>query len=554
MSAELQFIKPSQLPDLIDIAGAKGLAIKGGKTYQVPQESLIGPQGSQGPQGVKGEQGPAGEDGVDHFVYTAYASDNAGTGFSLIPTDLLKYRAEIHSTVEIPNPTASDFAAATWVKYIGEDGEGAGDMLKSVYDTNNNGKADAAEQADNATNAEKLAGVAANLYALKSYVNSLLNYISSAIPTSGSTLFEQAGSMNWLVKQVKIVTLADNLTETSVLATYDSPTVAGAVDGGAGQVMVKIPKFYYRETSNDSGELVQLEVADNSRPGFTCHPKFVRPDGSEREFIYIGAYEGSNSGGKLASVSGLPVWTSQTLATYRSSAFSRGSGWYPYDFWTHHLIQLLFYMYYATFDSQAALPGYTERTTWNDSYKRNTGRSNILTGINGTVPADLSGQDSDLDDTNWRIAEKYIANRFLFIENIFGHVWKFLDGCTFDGRTGQPNYAYVTNDPTLFSSADAEILANYQQLGYDLPAASNEAYIESLQAGFLPKKHGGSSSTYVTDYFWSYLNDTARDYFRSGLAGGTLGSGGQAGVAAHLSNLSLGYAYSYLGSRLCAAP
>lgn len=161
---------------LASLVGPQGP--KGDTGDQGPQgiQGLKGDTGDQGPQGIQGiqgEQGPAGEDGVDHFVYTAYASDNAGTGFSLIPTDLLKYRAEIHSTVEIPSPTASDFAGATWVKYIGEDGEGAGDMLKSVYDTNDNGKVDTAEQADNATSADKLAGVAANLYALKSYVDAI---------------------------------------------------------------------------------------------------------------------------------------------------------------------------------------------------------------------------------------------------------------------------------------------------------------------------------------------------------------------------------------------
>ena len=39
-----------------------------------------------------------------------------------IPSDTLKYRAEIHATEEIASPGASDFSGATWVKYIGDDG------------------------------------------------------------------------------------------------------------------------------------------------------------------------------------------------------------------------------------------------------------------------------------------------------------------------------------------------------------------------------------------------------------------------------------------------
>lgn len=58
------------------------------------------------------------------YIYMAYASDNAGTGFSLTPTNSLKWRAEFSSTVYYASPTLSDFNAngAVWIKYIGDDG------------------------------------------------------------------------------------------------------------------------------------------------------------------------------------------------------------------------------------------------------------------------------------------------------------------------------------------------------------------------------------------------------------------------------------------------
>lgn len=73
-----------------------------------------------------GTSGADGQDGTSTYTYVAYASDNAGTNFSLTPTDLLKYRAEIHVTTELNPPTAGDFSGATWVKYIGDDGEDGG--------------------------------------------------------------------------------------------------------------------------------------------------------------------------------------------------------------------------------------------------------------------------------------------------------------------------------------------------------------------------------------------------------------------------------------------
>lgn len=91
--------------------------------------------------------GPTGAKGDDSYCYTAYASDASGTGFSLTPTNELKYRAEIHVQEAIAEPSATDFADAVWVKYLGDDGTGVGDMLKSTYDTDDDGIVDSAEHA-----------------------------------------------------------------------------------------------------------------------------------------------------------------------------------------------------------------------------------------------------------------------------------------------------------------------------------------------------------------------------------------------------------------------
>ena len=75
------------------------------------------------PAGVKGDKG------VESYLYTAYAEGADMRGFSLIPADHLKYRAEIVSRVPLNPPTFADFALAAWVKYLGEDGAFYGDVL-----------------------------------------------------------------------------------------------------------------------------------------------------------------------------------------------------------------------------------------------------------------------------------------------------------------------------------------------------------------------------------------------------------------------------------------
>lgn len=75
------------------------------------------------PQGIQGETG------TESYLYVAYAAQNDGQGFSLVPANSLKYRAEIISRTPISNPVWNDFAAAEWVKYLGDDSTVYGDVL-----------------------------------------------------------------------------------------------------------------------------------------------------------------------------------------------------------------------------------------------------------------------------------------------------------------------------------------------------------------------------------------------------------------------------------------
>lgn len=64
-----------------------------------------------------------------------------------------------------------------------------GNMLKSVYDTTDNGKIDTAE------NAEKLGGVIAANYALKTYVDSAIASLVNSAPGALDTLTELANAL-----------------------------------------------------------------------------------------------------------------------------------------------------------------------------------------------------------------------------------------------------------------------------------------------------------------------------------------------------------------------
>lgn len=62
------------------------------------------------------------------------------------------------------------------------------------------------------------------------------------------------------------------------------------VDGSAGQVMVEIPKFWYRVL--DVGTDRYFWISPASSPGYKVHPMFVR-DSVEMDYAYVGAFEAS---------------------------------------------------------------------------------------------------------------------------------------------------------------------------------------------------------------------------------------------------------------------
>ena len=382
------------------------------------------------------------------------------------------------------------------------------------------------------------------------------SFMGIDFPDDSSTIPTFVGNSNWKTKpwylsDMARVLLADDLTENEVLNTWGNPINPSDADltGASGQVMLRIPKIYYREFFDSTGKLTGYRLSPEPLSGYKLHEKFSW--GSGRDYIYIGCYEGSlDSNSKLASVSGVDVLTNKILSQFRSYAQSRGSDWHDYDFFTQHLLQMLFYPLMMNLNSQAALPGYTGSSAWDETYKRLTGRSDILTTMNGSVNIDLTDKDSDLAGI---VAEgEAIANRFLFIENLFGHVWKDLDGVSFDGRIGYPNTAYVTADPTKFSSIEADILSNYTNLNISIPAASDYGYIKSMQGLLIPKEMGGDSATYFSDYFYPYLDNKSYNYLRLVRSGGSLSIGASAGVAARSSIYGLGHANALLGSRLCA--
>ncbi|MGI6533900.1 MAG: Ig-like domain-containing protein [Peptococcia bacterium] len=104
---------------------------------------------------------------------------------------------------------------------------------------------------------------------------------------------------------MKLCNVADDGTITAYIGRHSS----FKRDGSNGQVMVKIPKFYYKHTYDEGTKKHEFWVADGPAEGFKLHPVFLRA-GVEKPYVLLGAYKASlgrnqtDTVDALASVSG----------------------------------------------------------------------------------------------------------------------------------------------------------------------------------------------------------------------------------------------------------
>lgn len=256
----------------------------------------------------------------------------------------------------------------------------------------------------------------------------------------------------------------------------DSTRKAGGSDaiinGTDGNVMVEIPKFWYKY--ENVGGVHKWLISDAARTGFEVHPAFIR-GGVEKSFRYYCAYQGYTLNGKLISGSGRRPTTNKTRAGFRTEAAANGPGWSQIDWNLLIAVQLLYLVEYANFNTQAMLgEGITAGGSTDE--RTATGSSNSLGNASST----------------------YRSNGFMSyrgIENWYGQIEKFIDGVNIDSHV-----YYVNNNPATF--ADDVVTGDYISTG--ITSATSNGFVRDIVAnknGFVASRLGSSSSIFVPDYF-----------------------------------------------------
>jgi hypothetical protein len=338
-------------------------------------------------------------------------------------------------------------------------------------------------------------------------------------------------------------------------STLKADGTAADLTGADGYVMVEIPRFWYRYSR--VGDVITWEIADRAKSGFTIHPAFIK-DGVEVAHRYLGAYDAcfldatdgvyksglnlddasslfNTAEDKLASVAGVYPLVGATRAECRTMASNNGAGWRQQDFWTSSAVQLLYLIEYGTFNSQAVLgDGNTAFGTYPPSSSSQTdsphsiaGKSNSL-GIGSTNAT--TGASSASRDTAFM--------SYRGIENFFGNCWNWVDGFNSINRN-----AWVTNNSADFVD---NVTTNLTNLG-TMPSSNDFVRdIINTPVAFLPSStSGGSSSTFITDFFFQ---DTGNRVAR---LGGSANTGSGAGVFGWAVSVLSSGRFRSVGARVC---
>lgn len=291
--------------------------------------------------------------------------------------------------------------------------------------------------------------------------------------------------------------------------------------------MVYFPKYYHKTVERSPG-IWRTYISEQQIDG----------DYIEEPEMLLSTFEAyTNTDGTLMSVWGVASTASQTMATFISQAKSNGPLWSIGDYRSHATIARMFCAYYKT----------TNISTSNSAIPCSGGTKRYNYGVTGATIT-LGNRDGKKATTN---DTSYYSTNFLGLEDCYYSKWEFVQGINIlKGK-------YVVYDGGSFPDKDvAELEAagatNIRVVGYEPNPAATDGYngwIKAVAQGkygdVVPTAHGGSETTYYSDYSW--FNPTANRIF---LRSGASDHGSRCGVFLASANNASSASWTNIGARL----
>ena len=291
--------------------------------------------------------------------------------------------------------------------------------------------------------------------------------------------------------------------------------------------MVYFPKYYHKTVERSPG-IWRTYISEQQ----------IDSDYIEEPEMLLSTFEAyTNTDGTLMSVWGVASTASQTMATFISQAKSNGPLWSIGDYRSHATIARMFCAYYKT----------TNISTSNSAIPCSGGTKRYNYGVTGATIT-LGNRDGKKATTN---DTSYYSTNFLGLEDCYYSKWEFVQGINIlKGK-------YVVYDGGSFPDKDvAELEAagatNIRVVGYEPNPAATEAYsgwtkaiAQGKYGDVVPTAHGGSETTYYSDYSW--FNPTGNRIF---LRSGHSADGSRCGVFMANAHLASSHSWTNISARL----
>lgn len=385
---------------------------------------------------------------------------------------------------------------------------------------------------------------------------------------------------------------------------FDTAEIYGEITqntDASGNVFVRIPKFYIEKTDGVGSKTWRISK-NNFGSAYLPWCFWNFDTNTALDYIDVGKYAAGYDGvSKLTSKSGEYPLVNQNIVTFRTRAQANGAGYQQLDIHVMDVLQTLFYVEFATLNSQAIMAGLTAgeysashtATATEASANRivlstanaalfdigqtigigtSLGGNQIASNRTVTSKTVVDGSNTALNfdgaavnvttgnivyslgwKNGWSSAVAASSGSigsnssgrfpcmYRGIESPWGNVWQFVDGVNINDRQAwvcENAASYASN---LFTSP-------YQQLGYVNHNADGYQTAQGWDSGHpyaaLPAAVGGSTTTYYSDYYYQSTGQ------RIARVGGYWSYGASAGLSFWVLNFSSSSADVSVGGRL----
>ena len=321
--------------------------------------------------------------------------------------------------------------------------------------------------------------------------------------------------------------LISYLSETNSYKWPDDTTAEWGISDKS-NLMVHFPKYYHKTIERSPG-IWRTYISEQQ----------IDSDYIEEPEMLLGTFEATKFSDRdyISSVYNQVSTASQTLATFVTQAKANGPMWGIQDYRIHATIARMFCAYYKT----------TNISTSNSNIPCSGGTKRYNYGKTGGTMTlgNKDGKAAVVEDTG------YYSTNFLGIEDCYYSKWEFVQGINIlKGK-------YVVYDGGSFPDKDvAELEAagatNIRVVGYEPnPAATagyngwTKAVAQGKYGDVVPTAHGGSETTYYSDYSW--FNPTGNRIF---LRSGGSGDGSRCGVFVAYADNASSRSWATVGARL----